>query len=54
VQAYSSNASELEYIGDVGIWGNDCKGSSPTVPSLTLLLPPRQDAGVVPQPTADR
>jgi len=32
VQAYSTNADPVEYVGDFGVWGNDCVPVSPTAP----------------------
>ena len=31
-QAHSSNAEPTRYVGDVGVWGRDCKPVSPTQP----------------------
>jgi len=32
VQAWSSNSESVSYIGDLGVWGNDCRRLSPTTP----------------------
>lgn len=31
-QSYSSNVDPVEYVGDVGVWGNDCVPGSLTAP----------------------